>query len=725
MGSEFALLNYIKEERPSFGEKCGIVGIFSLSGNAPFLTRRALAAVQHRGQEAAGITAFQQNQILKTHHGFGLVPDAIPNKALDSLGESTTAIAHNRYSTIEGGRSDCSNIQPIHLRHGPLEISLGHNGNLFDTSLLNQTGNSKMENPSDSYLLTAFLLQQRKLYTSWQETLKISLPEISNLGAFSLVILTDGGILYGARDPHGIRPLVLGQLNDGWVIASETVALDMVKADFMREVKPGEIVEITQGGDINFHPYGQPRQSRPCIFEDLYFARPDSWSDNRRIQTGREESGRRLARRMIEKGIHPEVTVPVLDSGMWAALGVFEQMKNTFTPAVITDHYKGRIFIRPGQDNRQQTTNNKHNFTPEGVQGKDTTFIDDSTVRFTTSPTIVNGLREVGASQVHAGFASPPVVDSCDLGIDTNRPKGKELPASRWADQQLDVIEARIAEMIGADSATYLPIGELAQAFGRTPDQFCYHCFGGPHPIQGEQQVFRQKERLIIGKPKIAVFISGSGTNLQQLIDGVENNDIDGEIIEVISNQPEALGIKRAQEHNIPTSILPSDGKLKDSQKRLAYEQKLIQEIQQNPPDVIVLAGWMLVLGDRFLQTMQEMEIPVLNLHPALLTPDDQQFIATSRGQIPVLRGTHAIQDAYDQKLPVSGVTVHQLLPGQTFDVGPIILQEEVRKKEEETLEEWEKRIHEAEYRTLPSALKRVLHVMKHNIDVSRGDFPW
>jgi folate-dependent phosphoribosylglycinamide formyltransferase PurN len=183
--------------------------------------------------------------------------------------------------------------------------------------------------------------------------------------------------------------------------------------------------------------------------------------------------------------------------------------------------------------------------------------------------------------------------------------------------------------------------------------------------------------------------------------------------------------MKKAQKHNISTSSIPSYGKLKNPEKRLEYEQELINKIKQNTPDVIVLAGWMLILGDKFLQTMQEMEIPVLNLHPALLTNDNQQFVTTSRGQVPVLRGTHAIQDAYNQKLPVSGVTVHQLIPGQIFDAGPIILQEEVRKKEEETIEEWEKRIHDAEYRILPTALKRVLHVIKNNIDVSKGDFPW
>ena len=164
---------------------------------------------------------------------------------------------------------------------------------------------------------------------------------------------------------------------------------------------------------------------------------------------------------------------------------------------------------------------------------------------------------------------------------------------------------------------------------------------------------------------------------------------------------------------------------LKDPKKRSEYERQLIEEIEKNPPDTIILAGWMIVLDDTFLYRMQELEIPVINLHPAILTRDNRPTVATSRGEIPVIRGAHAIEDAYRQNLPVSGVTVHQVLPGYSHDVGPIILQEEVRRINGETFEQWEKRIHEAEYRILPTALKRVLHVMKHNIDVSKGDYRW
>lgn len=712
-------------ENISYGEKCGVIGVYDSQGKASFLAQRALAAIQHRGQEAAGLSVYTSQQTIQTHHGLGLVVNAIPNQILAELGDTKIAVAHNRYSTVEAGRKDDCNIQPIHLSHGSLEIGLAHNGNLFNTHRFTDL-KPEVNNPSDSYLLTAYLLNERQKHQSWKETLLAVLPQISNLGAFSLVIMTDDGQVFGARDPYGIRPLVLGQLDEGWIMASETVSLDQVNARFMREVKHGEIVQITSDGEISFTPFGEPKTAKPCVFEKIYFSHPNSFSGGQRIAVGRENSGRALAQRMVEMEIQPDTVVPVLDSGMFAAIGAAQGFNAPFTPAVTTSHYIGRTFIQPGEDARRNNVKGKHNFIPEKIKGRNIAVIDDSIVRVNTSPRIVKGLRENEAKRVDLGVASPPVVDSCDLGIDTNRPVGTELPASQWAVESLDVIEEGIRELTGVDSMTYLPIGLLAKSLGeRQPGDFCFYCLGGSHPIRGEQSIFRQKERPIKGKPKISVFISGSGTNLQQIIDGVKKGDIDGKIISVVSNKPDAYGLIRASQHKVPTVVLPSQGVLKDPQRRKEYEERLIEEIKNNPPDVIVLAGWMVVLGDGYLQKMQELEIPVINLHPALLTRDNTDTIFTSRGEIPVIRGTHAIQDAYNLGLPVSGVTVHQVVSGIQYDVGPVILTEEVRRIDGESPEQWEQRIHQAEYRTLPTALKRVLHIMTHNIDVSKGDYPW
>ena len=330
-------------------------------------------------------------------------------------------------------------------------------------------------------------------------------------------------------------------------------------------------------------------------------------------------------------------------------------------------------------------------------------------------------MKDAGAKSISDANASPPVVNHCDLGVDM---KSKDLPAAEWKNEQLAVIEENMAKLTGAKSVTYLPIEETAKAFGSTPDTFCHFCFGGPHPIYDARESFRQKERLIRGKAKLAVFVSGNGTNLQNIIEGINRGNLDAKIVEVISNKPDAYGLTRAKNNNISTGVIPSHGRLKDIQKRDKFEEELFAEINKTSPDIIILAGWMVVLSDDFIAKSQQMEIPIINLHPALLTTGNNQEVMTSRGKIPVIRGAHAIQDAYEQDLQVSGVTVHQILPGP-FDTGPVILQEEVRRIKGESAEEWEKKIHAAEYRILPTALKRIIHIMKQGIDVSDGKFPW
>ncbi len=703
-------------------EKCGVVGVYSSENHAAAFARRALASLQHRGQESAGISILSSKGKIVTKKGMGLVPHVITDDVLKKLQVSKFAIGHNRYST--SGRSSLMNAQPLDIKHGKYQLSIGHNGNIPKIAHIRKKLKSAKKITSDTALMAELLLQSRSSFSSWEETLSQVLPEFK--GAYSLTLLTNDGSIFGVRDPYGIRPLCLGRLKDGWIIASESVALDSIGADFVRDIKRGEIIKIDSEGKLNSYFFGEPKHPKICIFEYIYFSRPDSFINGRRVRAGREESGRLLGERLKKKNIKADAVIPTFDSGYPAAKGVAEVLNLPIIDAITTSHYIGRTFIQPGQENRIAAVNGKHNIVPDEIIGKKIIVVDDSAVRLTTSRILVRGFKQAGAKEVYMAFASPPVVNQCDLGIDMR--SKKDLPASRFEKEPFTTIEKKVAELISADDVVYLPIEETAKAMGGEKEDFYYYPFGGPHPIREKQQIFAKRKRKINTKPKICVFISGSGTNLQKIIDHVKTGDIDGEIVSVVSNKKDAYGLLRAQNYNIPTKVISYEKKLSDLDSRKKYGQALIQYIKDVNPDVIVLAGWLMVLGDTFLQKMQQMEIPVINLHPALMTQGFEKNIQTSQGQMPVLRGwgMHVIKPPFEDDWPVSGVTVHQILPRNKFDTGPIIMQAEVRRKKDDTLSIWEKKIHETEYMLLPAALKRVLHVTNHyNIDVSKGEFPW
>ena len=718
MNDAMRALKYAKFE---LKEKCGVVAVSTTQEVLPQITRRALAALQHRGQESAGMTIFKRKGGLKTYVGMGLVPHVFSDKNLLKLGKGKATIAQNRYSTT--GHSTLLNAQPFTLKRGKYQISIGHNGNIPDLTWLNQHIAEKPTATSDTALVATFLLEQRQNYSSWEETLRKSLPNIH--GAYCFVILTEDGTVFGVRDPYGIRPFCLGKIKNGWILASESVALDVVGAQYVRDIVRGEIIKISLGGNIHSSFFGKPKRQKFDIFELIYFSRPDSYIRDQRVRIAREESGKKLAKRLQQKKIRAEVVVPIFDSGYPAAKGVAKALGIPLVEAITASHYVGRTFILPGQERRIAAVNGKHNFTPDGIVGKKVIFVDDSAVRLTTSVTIVDGLREAGASEVHAAFASPPIVRHCDMGIDLK--SKSELPASAWKDKPLPVIEKNVAHHVGAESATYLPIEETAAAMNGTIDDFYYHPFGGPHPIRDDNETFKKRKKQIAEKPKITVFISGAGTNLQKILDDIKKGRIDAKIIEVISNNPLAAGLTKAKKNEIPTSVFSSKGIIKDIKKRQEYEKIIVKHVLQNPPDIIVFAGWMVIMGDIFLSAMQEREIPVINLHPALITQRHEDAIMTSRGEIPVLRGMlpQVIEEVFAKNLPLSGVTIHQLVPGNDYDTGPIILKEEVRRVEGESKEEFEARIHQAEYRVLPAAINRVLHVLGYGINVAKGTFPW
>jgi amidophosphoribosyltransferase len=706
-------------EQKSIREKCGIVGVWTEDVHANYLTRRALAALQHRGQESAGLSILNPNGIIETYKDMGLVPNVLTEDVLKRLGNGHMAIGHNRYATF--GKSSVKNAQPIVVSDNQYQISIAHNGNIPSVNNIKKQLTIDTTVMGDTELMAQLLLKNRSAYMTWEETLVATLPQFH--GAYCLMMLTNKASLFGIRDPYGIRPLCLGKRDNDWVMASESAALDSVGADFVREVMPGEIIMISKHGELTSFFFGEPKRKQSCLFECIYFARPDSFMNGQRIRAGREASGKLLGKRMKEKKIKPDVVVPTFDSGYPAAKGVALELQLPSVDAITTSHYVGRTFIQPGQTNRISAVNGKHNIVPDEIIDKKVVIVDDSLVRSTTSSALIKKMREAGANEIYLGIASPPVVDQCDLGIDM-RAKN-ELPAAQFEKESLESIEQKIAKHIGADAVIYLPIDEIAKAMGNKKEQFYYTPFGGPHPIRGKQDAFPRKEKKLRGKPKICILLSGKGTYVQDIIDGIAAETIDAEIVSIVSNKKEAYGVIRAQEHKIQTAIMEYTGKLSDQAAREQYEQQLVDYIHECMPDMIFLSGWQMILGKTFLQAMQELHIPIFNHHPALLTSTNEETIATSRGVIPVLRGKNAEKEAYERHLHVTGITVHQVLLGEIVDMGPVVMKAEVRILAGETYESLQGRMNEAEHQLVPSAIKRILHVLKHNVDVSQGSFPW
>jgi amidophosphoribosyltransferase len=700
-------------------EKCGVVGVWTTDTYAPYIARRALAALQHRGQESAGLSVLNLDGKITTYKKMGLVPHVLTETVLKNLGLGHSAIGQNRYATF--GHSHIGNAQPIAMLNGKFQLSLGHNGNIPNVANIKAQLSARFSASGDTELMTALLHKRRKDYRSWEQTLIKVLPEFQ--GAYSLVILTNDGSIFGVRDPFGIRPLCLGKFEYGWILASESAALDTIGAEFVREIKPGEIIKVDKDGKITSYFFGIPKRPKYCLFECVYFARPDSFINGIRIRAGREASGHLLGKRIREKGLKPDLVVPTFDSGYPAAKGAAHELGIHSVDAITTSHYVGRTFIQPGQSNRISAVNGKHNIVPDEVRGKKVVIVDDSAVRLTTSTALTKKFREAGVKEIYLAFASPPVVDQCDLGIDMR--EKKELPAAKFEKEPFEIIEQKVAEYVGADAVIYLPIEETTKAFGGKPKDFYWTPFGGPHPIRGQQEEFPKRKNPIKGEAKIVVLVSGGGSNLQAVIDAIEKGELDAKIVSVIANKADAYALERTRKHKISTFVLPYEGKYSDKAARMRYEEQLIKHIEKVQPDLIQLAGWNFILGDTFLKYAQEHEIAVINQHPALLTTNGSDQVATSQGIIPVIRGKHVIQDPFEQGLPVSGFSVHQLLPGDGFDMGPVILTAEVRRHPDDTMDSWEKRVAQTENLFIATAVKRILHVMQSGIDVSKGTFPW
>ncbi|MHB1162552.1 MAG: amidophosphoribosyltransferase [Chloroflexota bacterium] len=445
-------------------EACGVFGIFAPGVDVARITFFGLYALQHRGQESAGI-ATGDGKELRTFKAMGLVVQVFSEEELSFL-KGHVAIGHTRYSTT--GASKVCNAQPIVVDSNLGQLALGHNGNLVNTDSLAEQlleKGERLETSTDSEVIARMIASAPGL--DWESRLLHTLHRFQ--GAYSLVMATPN-TLYAARDPLGVRPLCIGRLNGGWVVASETCALDTVGATFMREVEPGELLAIDGEGVRSITP-AESRRRALCIFEFIYFARPDSTIDGQLVYLARQEMGRHLAR---EYSVDADLVIPVPDSAIPAATGYAQESGIPFGEGLIKNRYIGRTFIQPDQRLRQVGVRLKFNPLPEILSGKRVVVVDDSIVRGTTTPPVVNLLRKAGAKEVHMRVCAPPMRFPCYLGVDTARQS--ELIAA-----QMSVEEIR--RHIGADSLGYLSLEGLLDSVGMHTSHYCRACFTGNYPV--------------------------------------------------------------------------------------------------------------------------------------------------------------------------------------------------------------------------------------------------
>ncbi len=451
---------------PPVGEECGVFGVWAPGEDVAKLTYYGLFALQHRGQEAAGMAVSDGRAVL-VYKELGLVAQVFDEATLSSL-SGHLAIGHTRYSTTGSGTWE--NAQPS-FRHlpGGTSLALGHNGNLTNTSALSERlraagGSDGLGATTDSDLITRLLSAEPGV--PLEQVATRVLPQLS--GAFCLVFM-DENTLYAARDGHGVRPLVLGRLDRGWVVASETAALDIVGATLVREVEPGELLAIDEQG-VRSSRFAEATP-KGCLFEYVYLARPDTTIAGRNVNTARVQTGRTLA---FEAPADADLVIPVPESGTPAAIGYAEQSGIPYGQGLVKNAYVGRTFIQPSQTIRQLGIRLKLNPLREAVQGKRLVVVDDSIVRGNTQRALVRMLREAGAIEVHVRISSPPVMWPCFYGIDFA--SRAELIASGMEVEQ-------IRQRIGADSLAFVSLDGLTAASAQPAERLCRACFDGSYPI--------------------------------------------------------------------------------------------------------------------------------------------------------------------------------------------------------------------------------------------------
>lgn len=449
-------------------EECGVFGIWG-ADTAAAVVALGLHALQHRGQEAAGITSYDRNWF-HSHRAVGHVAGNFDEDHIIRQLPGDAACGHVRYSTT--GESGLRNVQPLYAELSSGGFAVAHNGNISNARTLRQElvqHGSIFQSTSDTETIIHLVAT-----SSFKTLLDSFIDALKQLeGAYSLVCITPEGMI-GCRDPLGIRPLVMGKLGDAIIFASESVAFDVVGAEFIREVEPGELIVVNDKGIRSLHPFAKITP-RPCIFEHVYFSRPDSIVDGQSVYSVRKQIGAELA---IESPVEADLVIPVPDSGTPAAIGYAQQSGIPFELGIIRSHYVGRTFIQPGDKVRHLGVKLKHNANQALIEGKRVILVDDSIVRGTTSTKIVDMMREAGATEVHMRIASPPTRNSCFYGVDT--PKREKLLAAQY-----DI--TGMQNYIRADSLAFISIDGLYRALGETGrnndhPQRCDACFTGDYP---------------------------------------------------------------------------------------------------------------------------------------------------------------------------------------------------------------------------------------------------
>ena len=451
-------------DRDKFRDECGVFGIFG-HPDAAHISYLGLYALQHRGQESAGIVSYDQGHF-NTHRGLGLVGDIFSSPNVMERLTGSASVGHVRYSTTGG--TVLRNVQPLFADFSFGGLAIAHNGNLTCAAQLREElelNGSIFQTTVDSEIILHLMARPSD---NGDNNLVQSLQRIQ--GAYSLVIMTENELI-GVRDPHGFRPLSIGKLDGSYVLSSETCAFDLVQAEFVRDVEPGEIVIINDDGirSINAFPMHQSRAF--CIFEYVYFSRPDSILSDRSVYGVRVNMGREMAK---ETAVEADVVVPVPDSGNCAALGYALETGLPYEMAFVRNHYVGRSFLQPSQLIRDFNVRVKLNLINELIEGKRVIIVDDSIVRGTTSKARVNNLKEAGAKEVHVRVSCPPHMNPCFYGIDF--PDRKKLMAANHSNEE-------ICEYLNADSVAYLSQEGMVKATGLPAENFCMACYDGNYPV--------------------------------------------------------------------------------------------------------------------------------------------------------------------------------------------------------------------------------------------------
>ena len=475
------------EKVPKWKEECGIYGVYSPTEDVSEMTYLGLFALQHRGQESAGI-ALTDGDWIDVKKGMGLVSEVF-REQLPRLDNAKIAIGHVRYATT--GFSLAANAQPLRVNYAGGALALAHNGDLTNAALIRRDLESKgtvFQTTIDTEVFVHLIARSQK--PSVEERILEAVSVVR--GAFCLSIMTEDKLI-GVRDPQGFRPLCIGRTPDGgWVLSSETCALDVNGAEFVRDVLPGEMVVMDSDG-LKSYRFSNGKDVASCIFEYIYFARPDSIIDGQSVHAARFEMGRVLAR---ESGFRGDVVISVPDSGTTAATGFSYEAGIPFAEGLIKNRYIGRTFIQPTQKQRDAAVKLKLSPVRSVVAGKSVIMVDDSIVRGTTSGKIVRLLRNAGAREIHVCISSPPITDPCYYGIETSVRK-ELISATKSVDE--------ICSFIGADSLHFISIDGLRQCVSAlNPDHMCYACFNNKYPVPEEDAELDEDDKIILERRQIA-----------------------------------------------------------------------------------------------------------------------------------------------------------------------------------------------------------------------------